>query len=64
MPLLVRLLIGEQAIVKRVRLPELPLEGDLIELADGTHVIVDSVKPGPAGGDDTEVRARPADRQP
>jgi len=62
MPTLVRLLIGEQAIVKRVRLPELPLEGDLIELADGTQLIVDSVNRGPAGGDETEVRARVADR--
>jgi hypothetical protein len=58
MPVLVRLLIGEQPIVKRVRLPEMPLEGDLIELADGTQLIVDSVDNGPAGGDETEVRAR------
>ncbi len=58
MSVLVRLVIDERSIIRRVRLPDLPLRGELIELADGTRVIVDRIVRGSAGGDEVEVRAK------
>jgi hypothetical protein len=59
MAALVRLIIGEQT-AKTVRLPELPAPGELIQLADGTRVIVGNVEPLTGGNVDAEVLAKPS----
>ena len=57
MPALVRLVIDTQKATKTVRLPEIPLPGELIELADGTRVIVRKIEASEDGIVAAEVRA-------
>lgn len=45
MPALVRLVIDQQTIIRTVRLPDIPRPGELIELADGTRVVVRTIEP-------------------
>ena len=62
MAALVRILIEKQPLARTVRLPDLPYPGELIELADGTRIVVADVEPAPRGRGiiAAEVRARPA----
>jgi hypothetical protein len=58
MSVLVCLVIDRRWIAKNIGLPDLPLPGELIELADGTCVIVSRVEPSRGGLVDAEVRAK------
>jgi hypothetical protein len=58
MTALVRLIVDRQGAVKTVRLPEVPIPGELIELADGTRVVVSKIEPSQDGLVAAEVRAK------
>jgi hypothetical protein len=57
MAALVRLIIDPHTSATTLRLPELPLLGDRIELADGTSVVVREIEPRQRGIVTAEVRA-------
>ena len=59
---LVRIVIEQQPLARTVRLPDLPHPGELIELSDGTRIVVSDVEPAPRGRGiiAAEVHARPA----
>jgi hypothetical protein len=57
MAALVRLIIDRHMAAETVRLPEVPVPGDLIHLADGTRVVVHEIEPS-KGIVVAEVRAK------
>jgi hypothetical protein len=58
MPALVRLHIDKHGDAHTVRLPEMPMPGELIELADGTRVVVRQIEPSQGGIVVAEVRVK------
>jgi hypothetical protein len=60
MAALVRLIVDRHTAAKTLRLPKLPVPGDLIKLADGTSVVVREIEPSKRGIVAAEVRAKPA----
>jgi len=54
---LVRLVIQDQPISRTIRLCDLPHRGELIQLGDGTRVVVETVETCP-DGDEADVEAR------
>lgn len=58
MPALVRILIDKRMDTKTMQLPELPQPGELIQIPDGTRVIVRKVELTPGGNCIAEVRAK------
>ena len=56
MAALVRLVIEHQPITRDVRLCDLPHPGELIQLGDGTRLVVQAVAPCQAG-DDADAEA-------
>ena len=57
MAALVRLVVDRQ-VAKTLRLPEMPVPGDLIELTDGTSVVVREIELRQRGIVAAEVRAK------